>query len=240
VSGLSPIRAVVFDLFHTLVDPEDFRPRGFDRVERIATVLGVDPVGLRAHWDGQLAALAVCADRPADRVAAYAHSRGLPVTPAQYEEVDDVLGRYQDLALEHPRPEIVAALGELRSRGLRLGLLSNAHERDVRAWGRSPLRPLLDAARFSCFLGTAKPDPAAYRRVLADLGADAGQAAFVADGGGGELAGARRCGFSLVVLVSGPARRSGLRTDAEVAALEPDADLHLAGVEDLPARFAGG
>ncbi|MBN2114849.1 MAG: HAD family hydrolase [Acidimicrobiia bacterium] len=238
MSGLSPIRAVVFDLFHTLVDPEDFRPRDFDRGERIAAVLGVDPVAFRGHWEGQLAELVACPDRPADRAVAYAVSRGMPVTPAQYEEVDDILGRYQDLALEHPRPEILAALGELRSRGLRLGLLSNAHERDVRSWGRSPLQSLLDVACFSCFLGAAKPDSAAYRAVLAALGADAGSAAFVADGGGGELAGARRHGFGLVVLVSGLARRSGLRTDAEVAALEPDADLHLAGVEDMPAWLA--
>jgi putative hydrolase of the HAD superfamily len=119
--------------------------------------------------------------------------------------------------------------------GYRLGLLSNAHERDVRAWERSPLRPLLDAAVFSCFAGHAKPAAAAYQTALEAVGVEAGQAAFVADGGSGELSGARRYGFGLVVLVSGPARRSGLRDAAQVAALAGEADLHLPGVEDLPA-----
>ncbi len=134
------IEAIVFDLFHTLVDPEDFRPRDFDRVEQVARVLGVEAAAFRRFWEGQLAELVVCPDRPADRAAAYALAGGLQVTARQLTAVDDILGRYQDLALEHPRPGVVAALEGLRERGYRLGLLSNAHERDVRAWDRSPPR----------------------------------------------------------------------------------------------------
>ncbi len=234
------LEAVVFDLFHTLADPEDFRPRDFDRGGEAAAVLGVEAAPFRAHWERQLAELAVSLDRAADRAAAYARARGREVSPEQWSAVDDILGRYQDLALQHPRPEVVAALQVLRAAGLRLGLLSNAHERDVRAWERSPLRPLVDAACFSCFIGHAKPSPQAYQVALAALRVGPGRAAFVADGGGGELTGARRVGFGLVVLVSGPALRRGLRDAAQVAALEPEADVHLNGVEELPARLLGG
>jgi putative hydrolase of the HAD superfamily len=227
--------AVVFDLFHTLVDPEDFRPRDFDRVERVAAVLGVEAGPFAGYWQGQLRELVVCPDRPSDRAAAYALARGLPVSRAQWEAVDGILGRYQDLALEEPRPEVLGALRALRRGGMRLGLLSNAHERDLRAWERSPLRPLLDAAVFSCFAGHAKPTPEAYGAALAGLGVAPGRAAFAGDGGSGELEGARRYGFGLVVLVSGPALRSGLRDALEVALLEAEADLHVTGVEDLPA-----
>jgi putative hydrolase of the HAD superfamily len=235
----SDFEAVVFDLFHTLVDPEDFRPRDFDRTDGMAAVLGVDPAAFRPYWEAQLAELAVSADRPTDRVAAFARAGGLTPTTAQLEEVDDILGRYQDLALEQPRPEVLAALDALRRQGKRLGVLSNAHERDVRAWKRSPLRPLIDAARFSCFIGCAKPDRRAYEAVLSALGVGARRAAFVADGGSGELPGARAAGFGLVVLVSGPALRSGLRDAAQVAALEEEADLHLSGVEELPSALSG-
>ena len=235
MSGIPRLEAVVFDLFHTLVDPEDFRPREFDRVGEVARALGVEAGPFRDHWEGELAELVCCPDRPADRAAAYARARGREVTPAVWAMVDDILGRYQDLALERPRPEVLRALGDLRSAGYRLGLLSNAHERDVRAWERSPLSPLLDGAVFSCFAGHAKPAAAAYRAVLDAVGAEAGRSAFVADGGSGELSGARRHGFGLVVLVSGPARRSGLRDAGQVAALAREADLHLSGVEDLPA-----
>jgi len=235
VSGIPRLEAVVFDLFHTLVDPEDFRPREFDRVGEVARALGVEPGPFRDHWEGELTELVCCPDRPADRAAAYARARGREVSPAVWAEVDDILGRYQDLALEHPRPKIVQALGALRSMGYLLGLLSNAHERDVRAWERSPLRLLLDGTVFSCFAGHAKPAAAAYRAALEAVGAEASRSAFVADGGSGELSGARRYGFGLVVLVSGPALRSGLRYPAQIAALVGEADLHLSGVEDLPA-----
>jgi len=237
--GSRTIDAVVFDLFHTLADPEEFRPRDFDRARQVAAVLGVEAAGFRRYWDDQLAELVISPDRPADRAAAYARARGGQVTRAQLASIDDVLGRYQDLALEHPRPEVIAALESLRRRGYRLGLLSNAHERDVRAWERSPLRPLLDSVCVSCFVGKAKPDLGAYRVVLDALGVEGSRSAFVADGGGGELAGARRAGFGLVVLVSGPALRSGLRGREQVAALEDEADLHLAGVEELEGALDG-
>jgi len=51
---------VVFDLFHTLVDPEDFRPRDFDRLEQVSGVLGVALEPFRRFWEGELAELAVC------------------------------------------------------------------------------------------------------------------------------------------------------------------------------------
>lgn len=234
VIGGGPLQAIVFDLFHTLVDPEDFRPRDFDRAERVAAVLEVEEGPFREYWEGELARLAVSPDRASDAALRYARARGRAVGPAHGAAVDDILGRYQDLALERPRAEVVEALRALRRLGLGLGLLSNAHERDVRSWERSPLRPHLDAAAFSCFIGHAKPEAAAYRSVLARLGVEAGRAAFVGDGGGGELAGARRHGFALVVLVSGQALRSGLRDRAQVETLEAEADLHLPGVEDLP------
>lgn len=237
VSGIPRLEAVVFDLFHTLVDPEDFRPPEFDRAGEVARALGVELGPFRDYWESQLAELVLCADRPADRAAAYARAQGREVLPAAWARVDDILGRYQDLALEHPQPEVVGALGELRFLGYRLGLLSNAHERDVRAWGRSPLRPLLDGVVFSCFAGHAKPSAGAYGAALEAVGSAAARTAFVGDGGSGELAGARRHGFGLVVLVSGPALRSGFRDAAQVAALIEEADLHLAGVGDLPAAL---
>ena len=105
----------------------------------------------------------------------------------------------------------------------------------MRAWGQSPLRLRLDAMCVSCFIGRAKPDPAACGSVLAALGVEAGRAAFVAHGGGGE----RRASFGLVVLVSGLALRRGLRDQERVAALAGEADADLAGVEDLAALLAG-
>ena len=43
-------RAVVFDLFHTLANPEDYRPPDFDRIENASAAVGLDPALVTRHW----------------------------------------------------------------------------------------------------------------------------------------------------------------------------------------------
>ena len=223
--------AVVFDLFHTLVDPEEHRPRDFDRLAEAARIVGLDPDRLRNRWLDWVPELLRSPVRPAELVAAEAGLTGDTETIAA---IDDIIGRYQDAALLAPHPVVLKTLCELREEAIRVALLSNAHERDVRAWDRSPLAPLFDVAGFSFRLGSAKPEPEAYGRVLDALGVDAGRAAFAGDGNGDELCGARRAGFGLVVCVTGPALRSGLRTPEEMARLAVDADVVAETIAEIP------
>src|ERR1700694_625208 len=44
------VHAIVFDLFHTLVDPEDFRPKDFRRADVAAEVVGLDKERFAAYW----------------------------------------------------------------------------------------------------------------------------------------------------------------------------------------------
>ena len=88
----------------------------------------------------------------------------------------------------------------LRERGIRLGILSNTHALELRAWHRSPLALLVDVVALSHEIGWCKPDPAAYAHVLDRLDVPAASAAYVGDGSSDELAGARAAGFALVVL----------------------------------------
>ena len=56
------VQSVVFDLFHTLVDPDVYRPEGFTRAYKIAEALGLaeadqfarywDEVEAKRHVDG--------------------------------------------------------------------------------------------------------------------------------------------------------------------------------------------
>jgi putative hydrolase of the HAD superfamily len=229
------LSAVVFDLFHTLADPEETGPRDFDRVREMARAFGVEEGWFRSEWEMMLPLLARSPDRPARRMAAHLRALGTEVDDRQMAAADDALGRYQDAALAAPVAGAVDALRTLGERGLRLGVLSNAHERDVRTWESSPLAALVDAVCMSCFIGWAKPEPEAYAAILDRLGVGADVTAFVGDGGADELPGARAAGFGLMVLVAGPAIRSGLRSPGEVAELEAEADLRIEDVESLPA-----
>ena len=44
-------QAVVFDLFHTLIDPEDFRPKEYRRASVVADILGLPQDEFRVFWD---------------------------------------------------------------------------------------------------------------------------------------------------------------------------------------------
>jgi len=99
-----------------------------------------------------------------------------------------------------PRPDAAAALGRLRRRGLRLGLLSVCAYETPRLWPDTPLAPLFDAAVFSCEVGMVKPDPRLYRLVCEQLGADPRECLFVGDGAANELTGARGVGMDAVLI----------------------------------------
>ena len=95
-------------------------------------------------------------------------------------------------------PSTIALLDELRRRGLRVGLVSNAfdppsfmHE-DLELAG---IATRIDAAVFSSELGLRKPHPAIYRSVLERLSVDPKRALFVGDRLLEDVVGPRRLGM---------------------------------------------
>ena len=107
-------------------------------------------------------------------------------------QVDYELGRYQAMAILNSRPEAVSVLKWLTDNGIKLGLLTNCDEREVREGKQSPISPFFEAACFSHAIGHQKLEGGSYRMVLEKLGTSASQAAYVGDGGSNELEGAER------------------------------------------------
>jgi putative hydrolase of the HAD superfamily len=230
------IRAVVFDLFYTLVHPGSY-PGGGDRVAWLAEMLSVDASALRARWDAFEPALEageggrggaqVEEDRRGPELAWLEEAAaGLSVPTIGADdlariEADWDLTRRE--ALLDPPAETLRALAGLRKREIPLGLLSNTHALELRSWKRSPLAEFFDVAAFSHEIGVCKPDRAAYEHVLTRLGVPAASAAYVGDGTSSELAGAKAAGFGLVVLAErapallNPGALPRLRAQADVA-----------------------
>jgi putative hydrolase of the HAD superfamily len=218
--------AIAFDLFHTLVDPEEFRPAGFRRPQVVAELLGLPVDWFANAWEAQLRERQVSiTPTVVERVQALCRERGV-VPPAKvWPEVDDIMGRFTDLAILNPRRTVVHTLQDFRKRGWTLGLLSNCDEREMRSWPKSELAPLFDAAAFSCELGVAKPSINAYRALVPRWGGvPLEEAVFVGDGANDELAGARGAGFSKVVFQSGFVSTNGLRTAAANERIRAQAD----------------
>lgn len=218
-------RGIVFDLFHTLVDPEIFRPKEFRRAEQVALLLGFDKARFLEYWEGTSMTRLANPRPEVEYVRDFLTQTGRSVSTSLLEEAEGILGRYQDLAILNPQEEIVASLRSLKDRGFKLGLLSNTFERDVRHWSRSPLAPLFDAAVFSHEIGKAKPDSGAYDAILKRLGMTPLSCVYVGDGGSDELLGAKKAGFRPVIFARHFVSRNGLRTGEQLRTTALQADL---------------
>jgi putative hydrolase of the HAD superfamily len=188
-------RAVVFDLWHTLALWPEEESRRFRL--RWSALLEVEPERLDEVWYADGAYERRETGPIVDAVAAVHDALGSEA------DVDEVVAWRIEMARRAlvPAPGAVAALAELRARGIRLGLVSNCTEEVALVWGESPFAELFDAAVFSATAGCMKPDPRIYERVLADLGVPAAEALFVGDGANDELAGARRVGMTPVLVL---------------------------------------
>ena len=114
-------------------------------------------------------------------------------------------------------------LTEMRARGLAILVVSNFDARVRGLLDALALSPLIDGVTLSSEAGAAKPDPAIFRRALADAGLDAARVVHVGDTVREDLQGARAAGLR-VILVGGP----------ELAREAPDATVvaRLADVAD--------
>ena len=92
-------------------------------------------------------------------------------------------------------PEITDMLEGLQLSGLKLGVVTNAHDLDTEPWAESSLAEYFDVFVASYEVGICKPDPAIYALACDRLGVDPSDAWFVGDGGSDELAGAEAVGM---------------------------------------------
>ena len=126
--------------------------------------------------------------------------------------------------------ENLGVLGELKGRGLRLGLVSNVALLpdlmldDLKALG---ILQFLDAATFSSEVGTRKPDPRIFRTVLDRLDVPAERSVFVGDRVTDDIGGAKAIGMRGVL--TREFRRE------EPAEIHPDAIIER--LQDLPAAL---
>ena len=224
-------KAIVFDLWYTLICPEHHRPPGVRSITAIPAVLNLDPEEFADHWEAHLPAM-YSGPRPLrEYIADYASGLGRILSDAEYAAFDDVWSGH-DLALGSPRPQVLSALSRLAAGGVRLGLLSNAHEREIRRWRSSPFSSFFEAASFSCHIGRTKPQISAYRHVLEALSVRPEDAFYVGDGASDELRGARDAGFGTVVFMRGLLKELQIR-ESEYARLTGQAHLVVDSVEEL-------
>ncbi len=188
------IRAVIFDMFETLVTL--FEGRTYFS-EDIAADMNIPYTDFRREWH------ATEHDRS---IGKYSIKDGLEIAFKKigvYTEEDvnriaqkriDALG---DTFLNIPDDSILL-LKKLRERNILTGLITNtfSDERDYIV--KSELYPLFDVSLISYETGKCKPDREIYRLMVDKLSIDPDECLYVGDGGSRELFAARDFGMHAV------------------------------------------
>ncbi len=170
-------RAVIFDLFYTLIymTPTGMREKAMSRVE----AAGIARDDWHRAWRAtQKAAMRGEIRTLRERVAAVLKLAGAAEDEGLMDELAG-LPPYRDYPLLYP--EVRAALVETRARGYRLGLVSNTTRYDSVAFDAFDLAPLFEATTFSFEVGLLKPEPAIFLVAAKQLEVEPTECVFVDD-----------------------------------------------------------
>ena len=214
IEGVNEARAVVFDLFGTLVY-EFPRADWDDWLATAAAVLEADPDAFGAAWS------ATGIERQTGRLGdveenlrTVAARAGAWPTDAQITEALEARAElYRRWFV--PRPGAEEVLARLRADGLPLALVSMCAPDTPAMWRASPLGGSVDVEVFSCETGLRKPHPEIYLRATAELGVPPEACLYVGDGAYGELSGAAAVGMHPVLIRDPDEQEEMLRPEAE-------------------------
>jgi putative hydrolase of the HAD superfamily len=190
------IQAVLYDLFHTLVDVNDAPGTP------TPVILGIDSETWTRKVFDESPHHALGEEKDSyESLRRIAHAIDPGVSEERIRKAVRVRsGRFRH-ALCNVRKEVLEHLAHVRARGLGTALVSNASFDEVAAWSESPLAPLFDAALFSCHEGMMKPDSRIYLAAAERLRVAPAECVFVGDGGSREHQGARAAGMRTVLFL---------------------------------------
>ncbi len=210
------IKAVIFDLFGTLVDAP-LKTDYWEFLRAVAEVLKVSPEKMTSVWNDST-------ERRNDgrdgNFAAYVHylCEDLGVRHPSHV-VGKTFSLRADLTSKWmiPRDDATKTLEYLKERNLKIGLISDASYDVPVLWEDNPLKKYFSSTIFSCSVQLKKPDPRIFQLACDELDVKPSECLYVGDGGSMELTGAEKVGMH-------PIRMS--------VAGEADSDLHRIEVDN--------
>ena len=197
-----PTRAVIFDLYGTLVKQPSMDGRRSLLAEMAAAMdIPLDAfvgVWMEGFWERQIGVYGT----EEGHLEHIAGRVGVAPDPQRVAHAAEVALTFDRESLEATRSDTVDTLQALKDAGLRLALLSNCGVGIPKVWAESSMAPFIDVPVFSSTARLKKPDPRIYQLALRDLGAAPQDTLYVADGMDDELTGARNVGIAPILLNS--------------------------------------
>jgi putative hydrolase of the HAD superfamily len=192
------MKAVIFDLFETLVD------FSFDQYDRtlisMAEHVGKEPETFVSSWHAAWARHEAGAFK---NVADYIVAVSGPVASESRLLAAVAIHEAFQKQVLIPHPEIIAILKNLKDAGYKIGLITNCPVETPTLWPESCLSELVDVAVFSTVEGIRKPDPELFISCLDRLGFRPTECMYVGDGANDELFASSALGMHTIKLSSG-------------------------------------
>jgi putative hydrolase of the HAD superfamily len=215
-AAMPPVRAVLFDFGHTLVDfrrTEEALREAYEQIR--ARIVAVAYMEVHELLD-LIERVAGGVDRLVEASYAERRMEELDIAELFRQSLEEIGFRLPDDTLEHiilldhsaysnsmaADDETLDVLRDLRERGLRLGIVSNVTLRaDLmrQDLDRLGIGPLMDGTAFSSDVGVRKPDPRIFQATLERVAADPTEAVFVGDRLVDDITGARALGMRTVL-----------------------------------------
>lgn len=191
------IRAVIFDMFETLITHYQ-SPLYFG--SQMARDAGISEDSFQALWQ------TTDYDRCIGRATLEEVLERILRENQRYSEklLKDIAKKRKEAKREcfrHVHPEIMPMLSQLKERGFLVGLISNCFFEEAEVIRESELFPCFDAVFLSCEQGVRKPDEEIFLRCMKKLSVKAEECLYVGDGGSYELETAKKLGMTEVQAV---------------------------------------
>jgi putative hydrolase of the HAD superfamily len=196
---MSKYKAVIFDLFGTLV--ENFSRGEYEKtLTEMATALGAPPDEFIRLWADTFDLRATGVFHSAEACVEHiCQELRVPVTEAQVKQTGRIRLDYTSRNYR-PRPGSVEVLTCLKSNGYKTALISDCTAETPLVWQKTPFAPLFNVTVFSCRAGVKKPDPRIYRLATDQLGVKPQDCLYIGDGSSKELTGALQVGMHPVLI----------------------------------------
>ena len=170
--------AVLLGSISTVVDTSELQRRAFNEA--------FSRHGLDWEWDRDRYVAMLESSGGRDRIAEYAQSVGESVdADAVHATKSEIFQELLGSSQQRPRPGVAETIRAAHEQGLRVGLVTSTSTENVAALldavrgeiGAGELDVVVDSSRVE----RTKPDPAAYRVALDELGLEAAQCVAVED-----------------------------------------------------------
>ncbi len=192
-------RAVVFDLFGTLVPPFP-KAEHTIAVEEGAAILGLDFAFCHQLWiDSYHRRIAGEFADMAKYFAWFGDQAGVSVASDACAKAATAYEEFTRSSLR-PLPGVVDTLSTIVASGRTLGLVTNCTPDAASIFPETEMGRYFASTVFSSTARVVKPSPASYELVMEGLGVGGDDVLYVGDGSDGELGGAAAAGMTAVLV----------------------------------------